>query len=135
MSLPLSKQSQDRLSECDPRLVTLVTEVAREFPLLVLAGHRGEAEQNAAYQSGHSKLAWPKSKHNAVPSQAVDLAPFPYNAKDRDRLLLFAGIVLGIASRLKIPIRWGGDWDSDQLLADEKFPDLFHFELIAHPVR
>ncbi len=105
--------------------------VAQDFPVLVLAGHRGKAEQDVAFSTGHSKLAWPKSKHNAAPSLAVDLAPYPYNATDRARLTYFAGYLLGIASCLKIPVRWGGDWNKDLLATPEAFPDLFHFELIV----
>ena len=29
-----------------------------------------------------------------------------------------------------VEIRWGGDWDSDTQVKDNKFDDLVHFELI-----
>jgi hypothetical protein len=29
-----------------------------------------------------------------------------------------------------IAIRWGGDWDQDGFVADERFLDMPHFELI-----
>jgi peptidoglycan L-alanyl-D-glutamate endopeptidase CwlK len=41
----------------------------------------------------------------------------------------FAGFVKGVASQMGIPIRWGGDWNSDNNLKDNKFDDLPHFEL------
>ena len=41
-----------------------------------------------------------------------------------------AGLVLGIAAVFGIKIRWGGDWDSDNDLNDQKFMDLAHFEEI-----
>ena len=34
-----------------------------------------------------------------------------------------------VAQDLDIPIRWGGDWDSDNNLNDQNFMDLVHFEL------
>jgi hypothetical protein len=41
----------------------------------------------------------------------------------------FAGYVKGIAMMLGIPIRWGGDWNSNNDLKDNNFDDLPHFEL------
>ena len=100
--------------------------------------------------SGHSKVDWPKSKHNQSPSIAIDIAPWINNsvpwpehptnwqyATQRDRYIKnlaqfyhFAGYVLSRAAYLDIGIRWGGDWDSDHDLRDNKFDDLVHFELI-----
>jgi hypothetical protein len=45
----------------------------------ILCGHREEKEQNEAFNKGNSKLKWPQSKHNSLPSLAVDIAPFPVN--------------------------------------------------------
>jgi len=56
--------------------------VVKRFDITVLCGHRGEAEQNAAYAAGNSKLKWPKSKHNKVPSEAVDIVPYPIDWED-----------------------------------------------------
>jgi len=36
---------------------------------------------------------------------------------------------MGVASQMGIKIRWGGDWDSDGSVCDNKFNDLVHFEL------
>jgi peptidoglycan L-alanyl-D-glutamate endopeptidase CwlK len=80
---------------------------------------------------GKSKTRWPTSKHNAVPSLAVDLVPCPVDWKDRERFILLAGIVIGIAWKLGIPVRWGGDWDGDSNIAEHSFQDLPHFELIG----
>ena len=41
----------------------------------------------------------------------------------------FAGVVKGIASQMGIGIRWGGDWDMDTEVKDNRFDDLVHFEL------
>jgi peptidoglycan L-alanyl-D-glutamate endopeptidase CwlK len=37
---------------------------------------------------------------------------------------------MGIAAKMGIKIRWGGDWDRDEELHDQTFFDLPHFELI-----
>ena len=42
----------------------------------------------------------------------------------------FAGFVLGIAKSIGITLRWGGDWDRDWTVMDNKFDDFPHFELI-----
>ena len=38
---------------------------------------------------------------------------------------------LYIAGKMKHRIRWGGDWDGDTDVKDQKFMDLPHFELIG----
>ena len=72
---------------------------------------------------------FPKGRHNALPSKAVDVAPYPIDWEDREGFILFAGYVLGVASQLGLNIRWGGDWDGDFDLSDNEFDDLVHFEM------
>ena len=80
MGYRFSKRSLDRLGTCHPDLVKLMTEAildpACPSDLTVLCGHRGEKEQNAAFDAGRSKLRYPRSKHNGFPSLAVDVAPY-----------------------------------------------------------
>jgi hypothetical protein len=95
-----------------------------------LEGYRGEQSQNKAFTEGRSKLKFPNSKHNSLPSNAIDIAPFPIDWKNRERFCYLAGIVKGIAHSKGIKIRWGGDWDNDGETTDNKFDDLPHFELI-----
>ncbi len=125
----MSSQSINLLSNVHPDLVKVVLEVGKTFPCKVIQGYRTQAEQNEAYSKGNSKLKWPESKHNLEPSLAVDLAPIPYDPQDVKRLIFFGGYVLGVSCQLGIPLRWGGDWSRNLVLSDEKFPDLFHFEL------
>jgi len=117
------------LSTCDPQLIQLIMEVSKVFPIMVITGFRGEAEQTAAYRSGTSRTKWPMSKHNRVPARAVDISPLPYDGKNTRRLLYLAGYVRGVASVLGVPIRCGADWNSNFNPSDETFTDLFHFEL------
>ncbi|UZJ37345.1 M15 family metallopeptidase [Prosthecochloris sp. SCSIO W1103] len=131
-----SALSNERLGECDFRLQRLFREVIRHFDCVVLCGHRNRAEQERAFSEGTSKVGWPKSKHNKYPSHAVDVAPYdmppvgPVNWQDRERMTFFAGFVLATAKQLGINIRWGGDWDRDTQVRDNRFDDLVHYELV-----
>jgi len=121
--------SKRRLSTCEKDLQLLFKEVVRGFDCTIVCGHRGEKDQNEAYKRGNSKVKYPHGRHNANPSRAVDVAPYPIDWTDRDRFHYFAGYVKGIASQMGIDVIWGGDWDDDTDLKDNGFDDLVHFEL------
>jgi peptidoglycan L-alanyl-D-glutamate endopeptidase CwlK len=124
-----SQSSRLKLSTCDSELIRLAMEVLKIHDCTVLTGFRSEDAQNKLLGEGRSKLTYPFSKHNKMPSQAIDLAPYPIDWEDEKRFYYFAGIVRGVAHSLGIRIRWGGDWDSDNDLNDQSFDDLVHFEL------
>lgn len=132
--------SRLRLDTCHPDLQRLMDAAMMKqlMDFSILQGHRGEVEQNAAYASGASKIEWPSSRHNRVPSMAVDIAPYPIrwgNVGDPDRVKAIgafyklAGIVLTVARELEIVVRWGGDWNMNGDIFDQDFDDLPHFEL------
>ena len=123
------RKSKERLASCDPMLQKLFNEVIKHVDCSVLEGHRGEERQNKFYDEGKSKVRYPNGRHNANPSLAVDVMPYPVDSEDRERQTLFAGFVLGIARGLGITIRWGGDWDMDFDVQDNKFDDFPHFEI------
>ena len=125
-----SEASAAKLQTCDPRLQRVFYEVIKHYDCTIIEGYRGERDQNEAFQNGNSKLRWPQSKHNQMPSLAVDVMPYPIDWKDLERLTLFAGFVLGTTKSLGITLRWGADWDSDWDLKEEKFRDYPHFELV-----
>jgi len=122
--------SAQRLKGCHPNLQRLFNEVVKHVDCSILCGERDEAEQTELFRTGRSKVEFPHSKHNASPSMAVDAAPYPINWNDKDRFYYFAGVVKGIASQMGIEIRWGGDWDSDNIFNDQTFFDLPHFEIV-----
>jgi peptidoglycan L-alanyl-D-glutamate endopeptidase CwlK len=133
--------SQKRLLECHDDLQNLFFEVVKKVDCSILCGYRGEAEQMEAFNSGRSKVRFPDSKHNKTPSLAVDCVPYPIrwpeeekdlklSQDDLTRLYHFAGYVRGVAEQMGIKIRWGGDWNGNFEIRDEKFRDLPHFELI-----
>lgn len=132
-----SDKSKAKLATCHRDLITLFNYVILHFDCSILCGHRGKDEQDQVFERGASQLKYPASKHNKTPAMAVDVAPYPYDAKDERRILYFAGVVTGIAHLLYCEgamshrLRWGGDWDRDTEVKDNKFNDLFHYELIG----
>lgn len=124
-----SQRSKARLATCDRRLQSLFNEVIQHVDCSILEGHRDEETQDEYYADGKSKLMWPQSRHNRTPSLAVDVAPWPIDWSNADRFIYFAGIVMGIAEGMALPIRWGGDWNRNYDPSDESFLDLVHFEI------
>lgn len=122
-----SKRSEDRLDTCHPLLQKLMRSVIGVVDITVLCGHRGEEEQNAAYRKGFSKLQFPKSKHNIMPSMAVDIAPYPIDWDDFERFETVASVVkthwnlIPPEERRGWELQWGGDW--------KNFRDMPHWEL------
>ena len=43
--------------------------------------------------------------------------------------LWIAGFVIGIARSMGYNLRWGGDWDMDFNVMDNRFDDFPHFEI------
>ena len=123
------RRSKERLATCDPRLQKVFNEVIKHVDCSVLEGHRGEERQNALFEEGKTKLKFPNGRHNMAPSNAVDVTPYPVDWKDRERQTLFAGFVLGIARSMGVRLRWGGDWDMDFQVLDNRFDDFPHFEI------
>ena len=123
------KKSRSKLDTCDEDLQELFEVVVKYFDCSVLEGHRNMYWQDKYFEEGKSKVKFPKGKHNASPSNAVDVVPYPVDWKDTDRMYYFAGFVKGVAAVMGIPIRWGGDWNNDTQVKDTGFKDLPHFEL------
>ena len=123
------KSSKNRLSTCDDRLQKVFNEVIKHVDCSVLEGHRSKDRQNKLYEEGKTKVKYPNGRHNRQPSSAVDVTPYPVDWKDRERQTLFAGFVLGVANQMNINLRWGGDWDQDFQVVDNRFDDFPHFEL------
>ena len=123
------ERSRNNLATCHEDLQKLFNEVIKYFDCCVICGHRGQEEQDKAYHDGFSKLKFPESKHNQMPSLAADVVPYPIDWNDTRRFYIFVGIVRGIAAMMNIPVRCGADWDGDMELKDQNFHDLPHFEL------
>lgn len=119
--IQFSARSQEKLEKAHPDLQALAMEILQEMDITVLCTYRGEAEQNEAFKAGNSTLKYPQSKHNQIPSLAIDLAPYPIdwlNIKRFENMLQIANIK---AQKLGIKLRYGRDFS---------FKDYPHIELL-----
>ena len=125
------KTSRKNLETCHEDLQKVFNEVIKYVDCSVLEGHRNKERQNSLFEKGNTKVKYPKGRHNAYPSNAVDVVPYPIDWDDRERFHLFAGFVIGIAKGLGVILRWGGDWNQNFEVDDNMFDDFPHFELIG----
>ena len=109
-----SHTSRERLLTCHPDLQKVFFAVIQAVDCTISCGYRGQAEQDAAFQTGNSKERYPNSRHNSNPSQAVDVYPCPIDwkkwEKDKGDFIEFAKVVKTEAEKLNIKLEWGGDW-------------------------
>ncbi len=121
-----SSKSNKLLATVHPDLHRIFYEVVKGFDCTILEGGRTPERQAELVAQGKSKTK--HSKH--IDGLAIDVAPYPIDWKDRERFHYFGGYVLGVASRMGIKLRWGGDWDMDTQVKNNNFDDLVHFELV-----
>lgn len=130
------ERSEKSLEGVHPLMDFLARAVVAEFDCTVTDGFRTEAEQMKLYANGRTNSkpivtncdgVVKKSNHQS--GRAIDMVPYPVDYKDTDRMAYFAGYVKGTAMKLGIKITWGGDWDNDTELKDNRFRDWPHFEL------
>lgn len=125
----LEDESRGKLLTCHPSLIHVIETASQYLPLRVLEGHRSERRQEELYLEGKSKVRGGQSKHNKLPSEAVDVVILPVNWGDTQRFYFMGGFIMSVAASLGINLRYGGDWDSDLEFKDQTFNDLVHFEL------
>lgn len=130
-----SKKSLEKLESCHKDLQKLF-KYALKFEILditIVEGHRGKIKQNSYFNNGKSKVKYPDSKHNKIPSMAVDAVPYINNEPSWNKLhcCVLAGMVLLLARILNIKIRWGGSWSTSPDNVDKvSFSDMAHYELV-----
>jgi peptidoglycan L-alanyl-D-glutamate endopeptidase CwlK len=142
----LSKRSEDILATCLPEIQKVmklaISRSAVDFG--ISHGFRSPEEQNKLFQQGrdgnpgeivtHKDGYRNKSKHNLMPSHAVDIFCWPREIMyDEKHLCYVAGIVMSCAAELGVKLRWGNNWNNDGLLVckdpSERFSDMPHFEI------
>jgi len=123
-------RSKKHLVTLDERLQKVLNEVIKYVDCSIIEGHRSAERQDKLFEEGRTKVKYPNGRHNASPSRAADVVPYPINWDDRERFHLFAGFVIGIAQSMGIRLRWGGDWNMNFEVDDNNFDDFPHFELI-----
>ena len=130
-------KSRHELSSADYQLQEVAHKVLVIKDHAVIKGHRGQEEQDAAFNSNpqRSKLKWPHGKHNGIPSKALDVQTYPRpntEQKLKEEQLYLLGLYVGIASEMGITLRSGADFDRDGQTTDSTFFDGFHVELVEN---
>ena len=125
------KRSRENLATCEKDLQLVLNEVIKHVDCSVLEGHRSAERQDKLFEEGKTKVKYPNGRHNASPSRAVDVVPYPIDWEDRERFHLFAGFVIGTAKQMGIELRWGGDWNRNFEVDDNMFDDFPHFEFVS----
>lgn len=129
------EKSFSLLRQCHRDIQVVAMAVIEKIDFTVLESTIRTKEQQAQYvKEGKSKTM--NSKHLLVPSQAIDIAPYPIDWTNRERFAYLAGYWLGVAERFKSlglitsDFRWGGDWNRNGETKDENFSDIPHIEII-----
>lgn len=107
-------RSRGNLNQCHPDLVSVAEVAIMDYDFSVIEGHRPKSEQDEAFKTGASKLKFPYSKHNTLPSFAMDIVPYPVDWENLHRFQELAVVVKKAADRLGVDIHWGYDlwgWD------------------------
>ena len=128
-----SPRSRERLFTCHPDLIRLMEAVIKHVDITILCGHRTAEEQAELHSKGMTKLdgsPGKMSKHNYMPSKAVDFSPWPVDWQDRERWIAAAYYVKATADQLGIKVRLGADWNGDMRFS-ESFFDAPHVELVS----
>ena len=105
-----SKRSTDNLATCHRDLQKVAHEAIKHFDFTVICGHRGKAEQQKAFREKKSKLQWPLSRHNKLPSLAMDCVPHPLNWQDKASFDKMGAVMKEAAKKVGVKIKWGGDF-------------------------
>lgn len=142
------KNSTKQLMTChkDIQLIFLEAISRSKIDFGISEGHRSIPRQYQLYIEGKSKIDGINKigKHNTKPSEALDIYIYHPNletrrklAYDKSHLSYIAGLVDSISIELyekgitKHLIRWGGNWDNDDIIDyDQPFDDFPHFEII-----
>lgn len=114
-----------------PMLKNWGMRLVKVFDHKVVSGVRDLATQRRYVELGVSKTMNSKHliQHDGY-GHALDLAPYPVNFNHTRDFDVLAGYGMMLAHEMNIPLRWGGDWDSDKTVYDQSFNDLGHFELV-----
>jgi len=134
MSRTWGKNSKLHYDTLDPRLQRVMDRVLYEVADISLTcGFRTEEAQNILFDDNRSRVRFPNSKHNHYPSMAVDFQPWPMPERTEKlwaALAYVAGRAVEIGIEEGVALRWGGDWNRNGDLTDQRFDDLFHLEIM-----
>ena len=123
------KRSLSRLKGVDTRLVSVLNKLINIMDVTIIEGVRSAKKQKEYFKNGKSKIDGVTKKGQHQLGRAVDLAPYPIDWNDRDRMHYMGGMLIGIGHIMGYNLRWGGDWDRDGETKDNSFDDLVHIEI------
>lgn len=103
-------RSTARLKTLHPDLQRVLRSAIKKIDFSIIYGFRGEREQDEAFAGGFSHLKWPNSTHNRIPSDGVDVAPFPIKWDDIPRFCKVCAVIMNEAVKMGVKLRWGGEW-------------------------
>lgn len=146
-----SQRSIENLKNVHPDLKK-VMECAIQFSVVdfgITEGYRSPERQYQLYQQGRTTAGQVvtnidgytrKSKHNYLPSEAVDIYIYTGDSKhtyDQNHLSYVAGVIMTVADYLhrtgviKNKIRWGGNWNNRGVIVEGyNLLDMPHFEIV-----
>lgn len=121
MTFSFGNRSKERLNGVHPDMVKVMEEAIKESPLdfSITEGLRTRERQKELFSAGKSQTM--NSRH--LTGKAVDIAVLVDGKVTWDfkYYQIAADHIKGVATKLDIPLVWGGDWVS--------FKDGPHFEL------
>ena len=142
------RRSKSKLATCHSDLQKVLNLALSRRPIDfgISEGERSLARQKMLFDEGKSKIDGinRKGKHNYSPSLASDIYIYHPDGDVRARIIydevhlaFVMGIIWACGKELKEQgeithsLRWGGNWDTDGVIAlDQSFDDLPHIELI-----
>lgn len=157
MSYEFGKNSKEKLSTCHIDLQKIFNLAIKrsKIDFGISEGHRSIKKQQQHYSIGRTTELHRKpitrvdgvndiGKHNKIPSEATDIFAYHPDIQIRRKIIYdkvtlsyIAGVIDSCAKELFNKgetthlIRWGGNWDSDGVIAlDQSFDDLPHFEIV-----
>lgn len=122
-----SLRSKERLATCHKDIQVVLNHLIEYIDFSIICGHRGKKDQDKAYAEGKSKLKYPESAHNSLPSKAVDITPYPLNWEDIGAFKRLNGAFTVVAEylyktgQIKSRFEWGGSW--------KKLKDYPHYQI------
>lgn len=135
-----------KLKTTCPEIQRLMNQAIKHMNLTVLCGERDKKAQDKAVVDGASGVEYPFSKHNPGNSinsdgkgvRAIDIAYWPTDWKDLEQFCYIGGKIMLLAKQLKIPMRWGADWNRGGDMRDDKergaLRDYVHYEYVEGEV-
>lgn len=128
---PYSEASLARLAEATIEQQKLWMAVADHWDVSIIEVYRSPERQAELFAQGPEVTKVRVSKHNSMPSEAVDAAPYPIDWNDIDQFIRFTYFVKGMAAAMGMEYKNGADWDGDNDYADHSFLDWVHWETVT----